>query len=194
MTINFNNVEFVKSAANAGDLIQSSLKTAAFAGKSNVGKSSVINRVLNRSGVARVGSKPGKTVHINYFMVDKKALIADLPGYGYAEVAKSERDRWAKLCEAFFAQCNFNLGVFIVDSRHKPTADDITMANWFRETGVPVVVVANKADKISKAKLEENLKMIESALNLPNAEILGFSAETGYNRQALVDAIIRGIS
>ena len=122
-----------------------------FAGKSNVGKSSVINRLLNRKNFARVGSQPGKTIHVNYFKIDGRCWFVDLPGYGYAAVAKAERDRWARLMESFFAEPEqISLGVHIVDARHKPTADDVTMSGWFKDSGRPFVVVANKVDKLSK--------------------------------------------
>ncbi len=132
-TLNVNKAEFVKSAAAAGQFIHSSVPKVAFAGKSNVGKSSVINRMLNRKNFARVGAQPGKTVHVNYFLIDGKLYFVDLPGYGYAKVSQAEKERWGKLMEEFFADPGtFDLGVMIVDARHKPTADDITMAEWFK--------------------------------------------------------------
>ena len=118
-----------------------------------MGKSSVINRLLNRKNFARVGAAPGKTTHINYFKIDGAFYLVDLPGYGYAKVSKSERDRWAKLMEGYFADPELmTLGVMIVDSRHKPTADDCTMAQWYREAGCPFLVVANKLDKLKKMR------------------------------------------
>ena len=126
--MNFNNVEFVISAAAVKDFPGNGLPEIAFAGKSNVGKSSVINRVLQRKNFARGGEKPGKTVHINYFLLDKQCYLVDLPGYGFAKVSQSEKDRWAKLMEAYFAENRIDLGVMIVDARHAPTNNDITMA------------------------------------------------------------------
>jgi len=127
--MNTNNVEFVKSAANSRDLIDCPMPQIVFSGKSNVGKSSVINKLLNRKNIARVSSSPGKTIHVNYFLIDNKLYFVDLPGYGYAKVAKTERDRWSKLMEDFFTvPDHITLGVMIVDARHKPTADDDLMS------------------------------------------------------------------
>ncbi len=126
--MNFNNVSFLISAAATKDFPLVRLPEIAFAGKSNVGKSSVINRILNRKNFARVGDKPGKTIHVNYFTIDKKAYFVDLPGYGYAQVSQSEKERWSKLMESYFASDRIDLGVLIVDSRHAPTNNDITKA------------------------------------------------------------------
>lgn len=139
MAINLNRVEFVKSAASKSGFIRDGRPSIVFAGKSNVGKSSVINRLLNRKNFARVGSQPGKTIHVNYFDVDGKCYFVDLPGYGYAAVSKAERDRWGALMEAFFAESGLiTLGVHIVDARHKPTGDDVTMSEWFKSSGMPL--------------------------------------------------------
>ena len=124
--LNVNKAEFIKSAASTQQFIRSSIPAIAFAGKSNVGKSSVINRMLNRKNFARVGAQPGKTIHVNYFFIDGKLYFVDLPGYGYAKVSQSEKERWGKLMESFFAEPDLmDLGVMIVDARHKPTADDV---------------------------------------------------------------------
>ena len=132
-TLNVNKAEFIKSAADPKQFIHTGMPKVAFAGKSNVGKSSVINRLLNRKNLARVGAQPGKTIHVNYFKIDDKLYLVDLPGYGYAKVSQAERDRWGRLMEQFFAEPGlFELGVMIVDARHKPTADDVTMAEWFK--------------------------------------------------------------
>ena len=191
--INLNNTEFIKSAASSSGFIRDALPNIVFSGKSNVGKSSVINRLLNRKNFARVGQSPGKTVHVNYFLVDKRAYFVDLPGYGYAKVAKSERERWGKLMEEFFAaEGLIDLGVMIVDSRHKPTADDITMAQWFKSTGCPLVVVANKCDKLKKSEIAPNLARIREVLQLPDAiRLIPFSAEKGDGRDDLLSTILQ---
>ena len=191
--MNIHNVEFIKSAAKPSDFIADGLPQIVFAGKSNVGKSSVINRLLNRKNFARVGNTPGKTVHVNYFLIDGAVYFTDLPGYGYANVPKSERDRWGKLMEQYFSFSErITLGVHIVDARHKPTQDDLTMSRWFTETGCPVAVVANKLDKVKKSELEGNLARIRETLVLPEgAAIVPFSAEKGDGRDALL-AIIEG--
>ena len=193
--MNVNNVEFIKSAANPKDFIPAALPTIVFSGKSNVGKSSVINRLLNRKNMARVGGQPGKTIHVNYFLIDKKAYFVDLPGYGYAKVSKEERDRWGRLMEAFFAAEGLvTLGVMIVDARHKPTADDCTMASWFLETGCPMVVIANKSDKLKKSEIEPNLALIREALALPETvPVILFSAEKGTGTNELLSEIMHFI-
>ena len=188
--INVNKAEFIKSAAAPSQFINSSIPAVAFAGKSNVGKSSVINRLLNRKNFARVGQSPGKTIHVNYFLIDGKIYLIDLPGYGYAKVSQSERQRWGKLMEDFFAKGLFQLGVMIVDSRHKPTADDVTMAEWFKSTGCRLVVVANKLDKLKKSEIEPNLALIKETLDLPeDVVVIPFSAEKGQGRELLLAEI-----
>ena len=189
--MNFNNVSFLISAANINDLPDKRLPEIAFAGKSNVGKSSVINRILNRKNFARVGEKPGKTVHVNYFAVDNSCYFVDLPGYGYAKVPQKEKDRWAKLMEGYFAAQRIDLGVFIVDARHAPTNNDITMARWFLDSGCPFVVVANKLDKLKKSEIEPNLATIREDLELPDdCPVIPFSAEKGTGREDLVRLIL----
>lgn len=194
--LNLNNAEFIKSAATAAGFIRTDLPCIVFAGKSNVGKSSVMNRLLNRKNFARVGAHPGKTVHVNYFCIDRRAYFIDLPGYGYANVSKAERDRWGKLMEQFFAEpALITLGVLIVDARHKPTADDETMAAWFHSTGCPLVVVANKCDKLKKSEVEPNLQRIRETLALTEETVLiPFSAEKGTGRERLLSEILKIVS
>ncbi len=188
--LNIHNTEFVKSAAAPSQFIRSSHPSAVFAGKSNVGKSSVINRLLNRKNFARVGAAPGKTVHINYFLVDGRLYLIDLPGYGYARVSQAERERWGRLMEEFFGLGLFQLGVLIVDARHKPTADDVTMAEWFKSSGCPMVVVANKLDKLNKSEIPEKMAAIRETLSLSEDVLLiPFSAEKGEGREALLHRI-----
>lgn len=189
--MNFNNVEFLISAASPKDFPKTRLPEIAFAGKSNVGKSSVINRLLNRKNFARVGDKPGKTIHVNYFTIDKSCYFVDLPGYGFAKVSQAEKNRWSKLMEDYFAANRIDLGVLIVDYRHPPTNNDITMAQWFLDSGCPFVVVANKMDKLKKSELEPNLKTIREDLNLPEeCPIIPFSAEKGNGKDDLIRLIL----
>ena len=189
--MNFNNVQFLISAASAKDFPSDRLPEIAFAGKSNVGKSSVINRILQRKNFARVGEKPGKTIHVNYFTIDNTCYFVDLPGYGYAKVSQKEKDRWAKLMESYFAAGRIDLGVMIVDARHAPTQNDIIMANWFIECGCPFVVVANKLDKLKKSELVPNMDRIRVDLELPeNCPVIPFSAEKGTGREELVKIIL----
>lgn len=191
MALNLNRAEFVRSAASSANFIRDGRPAIVFAGKSNVGKSSVINRLLNRKNFARVGSQPGKTVHVNYFNIDDRCWFVDLPGYGYAAVSKAERDRWGKLMEQYFAESErISLGVHIVDARHKPTGDDVTMSEWFKGSGRPFVVVANKTDKISKSAVEANIAVIRETLGLPDeVKVIPFSAEKGTGRGELLGEI-----
>ena len=190
--MNLHNVEFVLSAARAAAFRRDGLPQIVFAGKSNVGKSSVINRVLQRKNFARVGESPGKTVHINYFLLDKQAYLVDLPGYGYAKVSMAEKQRWAKLMEQYFAEDGLiTLGVLIVDARHKPTDNDVTMANWFKASGCRFVVAANKLDKLKKSEIAPNMERIRQTLDLPeDVTLITFSAEKGNGRDELVAQIL----
>lgn len=192
--MNFQKVDFLISAAAPKDFPGKRLPEIAFAGKSNVGKSSVINRILQRKNMARVGEKPGKTIHVNYFTIDSQCYFVDLPGYGFAKVSASEKARWGKLMEDYFAANRITLGVLIVDYRHPPTNNDVTMANWFIESGCPFVVVANKMDKLKKSELEPNLVTIREDLNLPEGTpIIPFSAEKGNGRDDLIKYILDAV-
>ena len=195
MTINFNKAEFVLSATTQNAFIRDGRPQVTFAGRSNVGKSSVINRLLNRKNFARVGATPGKTSQVNYFRIDGKLYFTDLPGYGYARVSKGERDRWGRLMEGYFADPELmTLGVMIVDARHKPTADDCTMAQWYRGTGCPFLVVANKLDKLKKSEVEGNLQRIRETLELGEEDlVIPFSAEKGTGRDELLRAILSSV-
>ncbi|MCR5173651.1 MAG: ribosome biogenesis GTP-binding protein YihA/YsxC [Oscillospiraceae bacterium] len=195
--MNYHNVSFVTSVTDRKGFIRDGRPQIVFSGKSNVGKSSVINCLLKRKNFARVGGTPGKTVHINYFSVDSAAYFVDLPGYGYAAVSKAERDRWGRLLEAYFSEEGLiSGGVMIVDCRHRPTADDVTMAGWFRSAGCPVIVAANKCDKVKRSELEGNLTLIRDTLGLGDGvPVLPFSAEKGTGRDELaawIDALAPG--
>lgn len=186
--VNLHNAEFLRSAVKEADFPHDALPQIVFAGKSNVGKSSVINKLLNRKNFARVSAQPGKTIHINYFVIDKKLYLVDLPGYGYARVSKAEQQRWGTLMETYFAMDLLTLGVQIVDIRHKPTRDDVTMADWFRASGKPWVVIANKLDKIKKSQLAGNLAEIRQTLLLPEeVPVIPFSAEKGDGRDEVLE-------
>ena len=193
--MNLQKVEFIKSAAQPNAFVNDGLPQIAFSGKSNVGKSSVLNCVLQRKNFARVGQKPGKTIHINYFKVDEKAYFVDLPGYGYAQVAASEKERWGKLMERYFADPDhISLGVMIVDARHAPTKLDCVMAELFQSTGRPFVVVANKLDKLKPREIKPNMKCIRETLSLDEStELIPFSAEKGTGRNELVQAILQAV-
>ena len=189
MSLNFAKAEFVCSAANRTGFLRDGLPQFAFAGRSNVGKSSVINRLVNRKNLAYVGASPGKTTQINYFLIDKKAYLVDLPGYGYAKVSKAEKERWGKLMESYFQDEGglITVGVLIVDIRHKPTENDRIMHDWFRQTGCPEIVVANKLDKLKKSQVEPALQLIRETLELTEEDMLvPFSAEKGAGKEELI--------
>ena len=188
--------ELAQSAVRKSQYPEEKRPEIVLLGRSNVGKSSVINCLTGRKNLAHVGATPGKTAQINYFSLGEEVYLVDLPGYGYAKVSKAERDRWGRLMEAYFASGLISWGVMIVDARHKPTADDVTMANWFFTTGCPVIVVANKLDKLKKSEIEPNLARIRETLGLrPEDQLVPFSAEKGTGREelrALLDQAVAG--
>ena len=189
--MNVNKAEFIKSAAASRDIVRDELPQIVFSGKSNVGKSSVINKLLNRRSIARVSSSPGKTIHVNYFLIDNTVYFIDLPGYGYAKVSKTERDRWAKLMDAYFSDVSHViLGVMIVDARHKPTGDDVTMSQLFKSVSCPLLVIANKIDKVKNSENERCLTLIRETLVLnEETQVIPFSAEKGVGRELLLAEI-----
>jgi len=187
--MNIQNTEFIKSAASKDGFIRDGLAQVVFSGRSNVGKSSVLNCLTLRNNFARVSGTPGKTAHVNYFKVDGKFYIADLPGYGYAKVSGAEKARWAALMEEYFSSGLISAGVLIVDARHTPTADDQTMAKWYKQSGVPLTVVANKLDKLKKSEVEPNIERIK--LNLELTDVIAFSAETRFGRDDLVGCLAK---
>ena len=144
--LNINKAEFIKSAAAPSGFIRDALPNIVFSGKSNVGKSSVINRLLNRKNFARVGQSPGKTIHVNYFLIDKKVYFVDLPGYGYAKVSNADRERWDDLINSYFeAPRHHTLLVQLLDCRHAPSADDLQMLRYLHYHRIPYVVALTKA-------------------------------------------------
>lgn len=189
--MNIQNTEFVISAAKKSDFPRDHLPQVVFAGRSNVGKSSVINCLLGRKNFARVGNSPGKTTHINYFLVDRQLYLVDLPGYGYAKVSQAERARWGRLIEQWFQDPSLmTLGVQIVDARHKPTADDCTMIECFKQSGKPYIVVANKLDKLKKSEIEPNLLQIRNTLQIDKfVKVIPFSAEKKIGREELLSLV-----
>ena len=189
--MNIQNTEFVISAAKKSDFPRDHLPQVVFAGRSNVGKSSVINCLLGRKNFARVGNSPGKTTHINYFLVDRQLYLVDLPGYGYAKVSQAERARWGRLIEQWVQDPSLmTLGVQIVDARHKPTADDCTMIECFKQSGKPYIVVANKLDKLKKSEIEPNLLQIRNTLQIDESvKVIPFSAEKKIGREELLSLV-----
>ena len=184
------NVTFTYSAGLSSQLRPDDRPDVVFSGRSNVGKSSLINKLCNRKGLARVSSKPGKTATINFFDAESFNLV-DLPGYGYAKVSKVEKLRWAELVEGYFAAGrDIALVVQIIDMRHKPTADDRNMINFLYDNGIPFIVVATKADKLNKGEYAAQLEQLSGMMaNYPNVGLYPFSALGGDGKEAILDAI-----
>ena len=194
MALNFTKASYARSAGAPKDFLKDGLPQFAFAGRSNVGKSSVINRLVNRKNLAYVGASPGKTTQINYFLIDGGAYLVDLPGYGYAKVSQAEKERWARLMETYFQDGAdaITAGVLIVDIRHKPTENDRVMHSWFRESGCPEIIVANKIDKLKRSQVEPALALIRETLELTEEDILvPFSAEKGTGKEELIGLLNR---
>ena len=183
-----NRAEFVRSAASPEAFIRDSLPRIVFAGKSNVGKSSVINRLLNRKNFARVGSQPGKTMHVNYFKIDGRCWFVDLPGYGFAKAPKTEQQKWGQLMENYLSSGRVTHIFLLLDIRHAPTAEDKQMFQWILYYGVPFTLVATKADKLAKSKRAQAANAAAKLLGAPPAA-LAYSSETGDGRQMLLDTM-----
>ena len=195
MNVNLQKAEFVRSAAKAGDFPRDRLPQVAFAGRSNVGKSSVINRLLNRKNFARVGAAPGKTTHINYFRIDGKAYLVDLPGYGYAKVCNADRERWDDLINSYFeAPRHHTLLVQLLDCRHAPSADDLQMLRYLHYHRIPYVVALTKADKLKKSQLASTLEQFEDICRPYGCQkVVLTSGENGYGipeLQAVLNAAV----
>lgn len=173
--------DIVISAVRPEQYPETDLPEFALAGRSNVGKSSFINKMLNRKGLARISSKPGKTQTLNFYLINEILHFVDVPGYGYAKVSKSERAAWGKMIETYFtSREQLRAAVLIVDLRHPPTQDDAMMYDFLKHYGIPCIVIATKADKIPKGKWQKHLKVTKETLDLDeNDQIVLFSSETG---------------
>lgn len=188
--MNLHNAEFVRSVTAVADCPKDGLPQIAFAGKSNVGKSSVINKLLLRKNFARVGEAPGKTTHINFFRIDEAMYLVDLPGYGYAKTGKERRKIWKKsIDEYLLTSPNLQFVCQLIDIRHEPMASDIEMFQWLVEHHVPVLIVATKADKIGKNARQKNIAAIRRALGVKEISILPYSSVKNEGRSDLLDVI-----
>lgn len=189
--MNIHNASLTISAVKESQYPQTSFPDIAFAGRSNVGKSSFINKLLNRKSLARTSSKPGKTATVNFYNIDNTINFVDLPGYGYAEVSKEEKAKWGQMIDTYLkTRETLKITALLVDARHKPTRDDITMANWIRNRHGFLFVIATKCDKIAKTKLSDALDEVYYTLDLTDEDILiPFSAETGMGAEDAWDAI-----
>ena len=194
--MNFNNAQFEKAFGTFAQLEESNLPEVCFCGRSNVGKSSLINKILNRKSIARVSSKPGKTVTINFYKVDNIRLV-DLPGYGYAKVNFSERERWSELMEGYFkSDRDIRMAFQLIDMRHPATDFDLSMLDFLSQMGIPFTVVLTKADKLNKTEIEKRLALIKEELGEfgDNTNIIPFSIQNNSGAEALREIIENAIS
>lgn len=184
--------DFVISSASGKNIEIDQLPEIIFTGKSNVGKSSLINSILNRKRLAKTGNTPGKTKLINFFIVNSSFYFVDLPGYGYAAVSKTEREKWSKMIKAYLnASSSIKLAFSILDIRHKPTQNDITLIEMFHSMNIPQIIILNKKDKISNNKLFVQSRMFKEILSGLETviEIIPYSAVTGFNRDRVLNHI-----
>ena len=187
MNVNFNKAEFKRSVGAKEQFVKDGLPQFAFAGRSNVGKSSVINRLLGRKNLAYVGASPGKTTQINYFLVDQKAYLVDLPGYGFARVSREESARWGRMIEKYLHTSQDLKAVFLlVDIRHAPGANDKMMYQWIVDSGFKPIIIATKLDKIKRSQVQKQLKLIRTTLEvLPDTLMSPFSSQTKQGRDEI---------
>lgn len=187
--------EFVISAAGESQFPADGLPEVALAGRSNVGKSSLINRMLLRRNLARTSSQPGKTQTLNYYLINETLYFVDFPGYGYARVSKSQREAWGRLAERYLRDRQpLKLVLQLVDLRHPPTADDRSMFDWLSHYGIPMCVVATKADKLSRNQIPKHAKIARQTLDLPgHVPFIVFSSETGQGRDELWSLIEQSV-
>lgn len=185
--MNIHNVNFVISAVAEQQYPHFSFNEIAMVGRSNVGKSSLINKLLNRKNFARVSSKPGKTITINFYNIDNSLGIVDLPGYGYAKVSKKEKEKWGDMINSYLnSRTNLKVIFLLVDSRHKPTADDIMMLEWIKYYKKEFYVIATKVDKLKPSLRQETLDLCFGCLDIDRDKFIPFSAETGEGKDILL--------
>ncbi|TAA68173.1 ribosome biogenesis GTP-binding protein YihA/YsxC [Planococcus salinarum] len=179
-----NNVELVISAVRPDQYPEDGLPEFALAGRSNVGKSSFINKMIGRKSMARISSKPGKTQTLNFYKIEEKLFYVDVPGYGYAKVSKSEREAWGKMIERYITDREpLRAVIQIVDLRHPPSRDDVAMYDFMKHFGIPCLIIATKADKIPKGKWDKHKKIVRDTLEMEKTDpLIIFSSETGLGK------------
>jgi len=184
------NAEFLISAVSSAQYPKTGYPEIALAGRSNVGKSSFINRLIGRKNLVRTSSKPGKTRTLNYYTINDAFYFVDVPGYGYAKVSKVEREKWGKMMEEYFQQRELlEAVVLVVDGRHKPTADDVQMVEFIRHLDIPLIVVCTKMDKLTPNKQAKAFKELKKVLPEGDYPVIPFSAITGLNKDKVWDTL-----
>ncbi|PKH09261.1 ribosome biogenesis GTP-binding protein YihA/YsxC [Planomicrobium sp. MB-3u-38] len=180
-----NNVELVISAVRPDQYPEDGLPEFALAGRSNVGKSSFINKMIGRKSMARISSKPGKTQTLNFYKIEEQLFYVDVPGYGYAKVSKSEREAWGKMIERYITDREpLRAVIQIVDLRHPPSRDDIAMYDFMKHYDIPCIIIATKADKIPKGKWDKHKKIVRDTLEMEKTDpLIVFSSETGLGKE-----------
>jgi GTP-binding protein len=188
--MNLHNATLLVSAVKEAQYPVGNVPEVAMVGRSNVGKSSLINKVLNRKNFARTSSKPGKTATINFYNIDKKMNIVDLPGYGYAKVSKKEQMAWGEMINHYLENREqLKLIFLLVDSRHLPTEDDLMMLDWIEHYGIDYYVIATKTDKLKPSQRNEQLEKILDCLNIDNEYFVPFSSENGENKDKIISML-----
>lgn len=189
-------VQFIISAVRPEQYPEDALPEVALAGRSNVGKSSLINKLIMRKNLARTSSQPGKTQQLNYYRVNDMIYLVDFPGYGYAKVSKTQREKFGEMIETYLQEREpLKLQLLVIDIRHEPSKDDVLMYNWLKHFEIPTCIVATKADKIPRSKWDKHIKMIKTTLEAdPRDSVVLFSSETGLGREQLWDVINEAIA
>ena len=191
MEINTHNAEILLSAANKSHYPQDEIPEIALAGRSNVGKSSLINALMNRKSYARISATPGKTQTINFYNINEEMYLVDLPGYGYAKVSEKDKIEWGKLIERYLHGSKQLRAVFLlIDIRHDPSANDKMMYDWIVEQGFEPIIIATKLDKLKRSQVQKHVKMVKTGLNLvPGTKIIPFSSVTKQGRDEIWELV-----
>ena len=188
--MNFHNAEMIVSAVKETQYPKGDIPEIAMVGRSNVGKSSLINKILNRKNFARTSSKPGKTATINFYNIDKKVNLVDLPGYGYAKVSKNEQLAWGEMINHYLENRDqLNLIFLLVDSRHLPTNDDLMMLEWIEHYEIDYYVIATKTDKLKPSQRQKQIDDILEYLDIDESRFITFSAENGENKDKIISIL-----
>ena len=191
MNINPNNIDLIISAVQEAQYPDTGLSEVALSGRSNVGKSSFINSMIGRKNMARTSQQPGKTQTLNFFNIDDQLIFVDVPGYGYAKVSKSQREKFGKMIEEYLTKReSLKLVIQLVDLRHNPTEDDVLMYNYLKHFDIPTLVICTKDDKIAKGKIQKHIKNIKEKLDLdPDDTIISYSSIQNTKQQQIWDLI-----